>query len=422
MAASIRLWFNFVLHPPARHLWSDMGTYDQRARHLLGGTLGPWDTFTPPGYPALLALLRGLTGETWSTALAALQTALGVAVVWLVWRLARRATRSHRVALGVAIAAALHVPFVFYGGLVLTELPCAFLLLLAAELACRARSGRWAPTIGVGLALGYAVTVRVNVAPFVGALTVAAAFAGTPRSRWLGWLAIAALPVLVVVAHHTRIMGKPTGVATNGGLNFYLNVAPVREVEFWEGSFRHWTRPLPNHYRHRAVERQTRPFYDDAHYYRRGLERLREAPLRTALAALDNFPETAGIGRQDYWPWLPPQQPQVLKPYARAFGWIVVTPAALAALYYLARFRELARERLALAVATGGLAALALASYLFLGDPRLRVPFDGFVLIVLATAARDLWLRWAGPRRALATPRSPGSGTIDEQSPVSFAN
>jgi hypothetical protein len=193
----------------------------------------------------------------------------------------------------------------------------------------------------------------------------------------------------------------------------------VREVEFWEGNFRHWTRPLPNHYRYRIVERQTRPFYDDAHYYRRGLERIREAPLRVALAALDNFPETAGVGRQDYWPWLPPKQPQVLKPYARAFGWVGVVPAAFAAIYYLTRFRELSRRRLALAIAVGSLAALALATYLFLGDPRLRVPFDGFVLIVLGAALSDLWRARAG--RVKAAP-SPPPSTIAEQSPASFAN
>src|SRR4051812_9139895 len=49
-------------HPPGLYVVSDMEFYDRRADHLLSGGLTIWDTFTPVGYPALLALIYAVIG------------------------------------------------------------------------------------------------------------------------------------------------------------------------------------------------------------------------------------------------------------------------------------------------------------------------------------------------------------------------
>src|SRR5678815_611345 len=86
---ALRLWFNLIQHPPGNFLFSDMGVYDQRARNLLSGHLGPWDTFTPVGYPAFLAFFYALTNRN-LVVVAVVHALMGAGVVWLAARISWR--------------------------------------------------------------------------------------------------------------------------------------------------------------------------------------------------------------------------------------------------------------------------------------------------------------------------------------------
>src|SRR5438552_18500954 len=77
---ALRLWFNFGVHRPFDFVFSDMWVYDHRAEDLRTGQLGPWDTFTPPGFPALLAALYAWFGPR-PAAVPLLQAVLGALVV-----------------------------------------------------------------------------------------------------------------------------------------------------------------------------------------------------------------------------------------------------------------------------------------------------------------------------------------------------
>src|SRR5262249_48004879 len=140
-------------------MWSDMGVYDLRARHLLSGALGPWDTFTPAGYPAFLALVYGLGGSPATVGI--LQALAGTITVALAFFIGERFRPG---AAGVsATGTAFHLALIYYAGLLMAEtlfalalVGCVWLLLLAAE----RRS--WPLALAGGLALGLAATVRPN--------------------------------------------------------------------------------------------------------------------------------------------------------------------------------------------------------------------------------------------------------------------
>lgn len=411
-AAGIRLYFNLVVHPPSEFIESDMWVYDLRAKNLLAGTLGPWDSFTPRGYPALLAAVYALGGDALRN-VAILQALLGGGMAALVFGLGRRLLRSNALALAAALLAAAHLPLVLYGGFLLSEIPFAFFLLLSLYLFLRGEgSGSWISWLGGCLAFAAASLVRPNLLP---ALPLVGLWAWW-RLGWPGFRRALALGLLVGAAagavswQNTRLVGARAGLATNGGLNFYLAFREVRGVAYDEGGFVHHIFPIPNLIRYREVERVPVPFYQESHFYREGLRQLREDPDLLAKIGF-NLSEGAGLGRQDFWPgW--EGRGRLLRAYGPAFFFALILPALAFLAWSL--WRGAARGPSLLLGAYLASAAFTLA--FFLGDPRMRVPFDPLLILLAVGAFDGLAGAFAGRRAgsALADADVGGDGAAGE--------
>ena len=90
------------------------------------------------------------------------------------------------------------------------------------------------------------------------------------------------------------------------------------------------------------------------------------------LGPIHNLPETAGIGSQNLWPPASGHEPQVMR-YGRLFCGFILLPTAGLTLFAVLRRQRLSRA----AKACVWILILSLVSaILFLGDPRIRVPFD----------------------------------------------
>jgi len=378
LATGLRLWFNLVVHPPGRFVESDMWVYDHRAKNLLAGTLGPWDTFTPRGYPAILAAVYSLGGDAMRN-VAVLQALMGGGIAVLAYGVGLRLLSSNVLALAAAILVGAHLPLVLYGGFLLSEVPFAFLLLLSLYLLFR---DGWTGWIGGCLAFLAAVLVRPNLLP---ALVLVALWAwrrrGAARAAIL--VVCAVLGVVHVSWSNSRLVGERAGVATNGGLNFYLAFREVRGVEYQEGNFVHRIVPIPNLLRYQEMERVTVPFWREGYFYARGLDLLREDPRRLARS-LDHLKEGMGLGRQSFWPGWKGRE-ELLERYGPAFFFVGILPGLL----YLPRL--LARRRSEALLVGAFLVPAFLTLAFFLGDPRMRVPFDP-LFILLSVAAFDALL------------------------------
>jgi 4-amino-4-deoxy-L-arabinose transferase-like glycosyltransferase len=381
----IRLWIVLVAHPPGEHVYSDMWVYEHRAEHLGAWKLGPWDTFTPMGYPALLALLRALFGPDHLAASLANAVA-GALACGLTALVARRVTESGLAAIAAGTFAVVHWPWLHYTAFLLSETWFTLLFMLSVWLLLRARERRGLGLWGLaGLALGAAVTVRANAAT---ALLIVPFLVWGGRARFRGALGEASavllgasLPLALTAVVYTSAAGRVTLAPTNGGLNFYLNVSDVKRVEY-QGNY---IEPIPNAVRFREVEAVAVPFYEQEHYYARGLSLLRKEPRRFARL-LFNLRELTATGRQSYWPGWDPL-PNAARIYARVFFGFVIVPALLWAALLLFRARvEHGPTRHFTALV---LLASAIGPLVYLGDPRMRVPFDGLLLI----ATLDAYLR-----------------------------
>ena len=399
-ATALRLVFTLVFYGPEERVYSDMWVYDLRAKNLVFDTLSEWDTFTPVGYPALLALLYTST-KNGVAAAGILQAVMGGASSVLTQRLAIQTTGSHLLGLVAGIVIAVYPPYLYYGALLLSEMPFTFFMLLGAWLfIAGVRASSWSRLLLSGLALGVATTVRPNLLLALPLLVAIAWFCTRARPRAgaasLTLVLGLALPLSAAIAHNSRLVKERAGLATNGGLNFYLNFAEVSGIRF-EGSY---IQPIPNAVRYTKEEFTHRPFYHERFFYEKGVRLLKENPARL-IRALDNFPETFLLGRQGYWPeW---QKSVLFLVINLPFILLVWGPALVHAARLLFS-RRLVRERdPAKPLAIALIASMLVTVYWFLGDPRMRVPFDAIALILALTALAESVRRSSEERPAEAT-------------------
>jgi hypothetical protein len=389
-ATSARLVFTLVFYGPEERVYSDMWVYDLRAKNLVFDTLNEWDTFTPVGYPALLALLYAST-KNGVAAAGVMQAVMGGAVSVLTQRLTIQTTQSHVLGLLAGIVIASHAAYYYYGALLLSELPFTFFMLLGAWLfIAGVRASSWPRLLLAGLALGVATTIRSNLLPALPLLVGVAWLCTRTSARALparlmllfGLL----LPLSAAAAHNARLLDGRAALSTNGGLNFYLNFAEVSGVYFEKG----YIQPLPNAVRYTNPENASQPFYEDGYYYEKGVQLLKDNPARL-VRALDNFREAFLLGKQSYWPeWQRSWRFSLLN---LPFIFLVWLPALIHAVRLLGSRRLLRERDPAPPLLIALVASVLLTIYLFLGDPRMRVPFDAVALILALDALGRYWQR-----------------------------
>ncbi|HSA59931.1 MAG TPA: phospholipid carrier-dependent glycosyltransferase [bacterium] len=412
-ATALRLWFSLAVHPPGNFLFSDMLVYQKHAERLRALSLGVWDTFSSAGYPVLLALVDP-TGRHFAP-IAVLQALMGGLICALAASIAWRLTSSRFVALAVFLANALYFPLIYYGGLVLTEVPAAFFTTLSfwILLSVDSPSDRRRLVLA-GLSLSLLSVIRPNMVLLYAGVPAYfwAAFGRDRRAAWraLKPFILASLPlILAACVHNSILLRKPSGLASNGGLNFYLARAPVRIIHY-QGDYGEYSiGPIPNMRRY-GPERDVRtpvPLFDEGHFYKEGLKQIWAEP-RLLLTSFDNIKEGLGLGLQDYWPvWKTPSgaAQKWLLAFSRAFTWVILLPAA-GRIAVLGIQKKLWEDRGAPWLLTGLSIGVLLATfYFYLGDPRIHVPFDPVLIAFSFAAVAAVRLR-AAKRTVQAEKRS----------------
>ena len=197
--------------------------------------------------------------------------------------------------------------------------------------------------------------------------------------------------------HHSRVLDRWVPTSTNGGLNFYLNFADSRSLNFKEGDYTHKIMPIPNRNRYEVDELTDRPFYDNRYFYGKGFDLILDEPSRL-FRMIWSVNEGLGLGWQAYWPgWTPWRY--VLPVESRLFSFLFVVTGLGWLVVAFKRglpFREEGAGWL-------WIAALILCSVItaavFLGDPRIRVPYDPFFAIAASAAYVALAQRFRARRK-----------------------
>jgi len=213
--------------PFARLPILDAAFYDQWAREVAAGDwIGKGLWLGQPLYAWFTGLLYAAAGASVIVPLA-VQCLLGAGTVTLIWALAARLLPRRAAHLTGGLAA-LFTPFLFTGGLLLSENLTLFLN--AALLVLALRGERLGPRalFGLGALTGVAALARIQILLFAVLYAGWLACARKERRALAAALFLVgtALPVAPVTLRNVLVTGQPFLISANGGINFYLGNNP----------------------------------------------------------------------------------------------------------------------------------------------------------------------------------------------------
>jgi hypothetical protein len=216
-------------------------------------------------------------------------------------------------------------------------------------------------------------------------------------------VAIAALPPAIVAARSSRIVGQLVGPSTNGGANFFMAQVEVKVLTFPEEK-PNGISPLLNAAHYEGTFASPRPFYDEAYFYREGMRAIARSPRRALGRAAERVKEGLAFGHLPLYPrWL-------------AHDDLLTNSIAMATVFGLAPAlftigAALRQRRDVLVHASLAVLVLSLlgALVLYVGEPRIRVPYDPLFFGVAAAGYGRLGERLVR-RSALGSspPSAPG--------------
>ena len=394
-------------------LYIDPGWYDEWGQRIASGQLiGDGPFFLDPLYPYFLGAIFASFGHHYE-AVVAVQSLLGALVAPLVLLAARR-WFDGRVALLAGAIAAIYLPAIYFGGLIMKPGLSLFLATLTLWLLSTALArGRTATWLVAGIALGLTCLTRGNlilVVPLLAAwILVRADDEGleglrrraTSRSRWIASGAFAAGTALVLAvpaAHNLAVSGEFILSTANAGANFFIGNNPsnasgeYQQLPFIAANPKHEQRDFASE----ATRRAGRPLTDretSAFWFGESRRCIREHPVDWLLLM--------GRKARSFWGayeipdsldyYLYRETAPVLRLPIPGFG--LLAPMGLLGAVLLLRRRGWPRLLIVFA------AAYSITVIVFFVFSRFRMVIAPALYVFAAYAAVELWERWRAAAR-----------------------
>lgn len=417
--ALVRAVWCFWVHPPLDSLDAETLAYVRRALRISeADNMTRDDAFFPPGTHLLLSAPLAAVGidRTGLWAATGLWWALSSATPLFGWRLARRLVNPVAGAL-TAVLLALWPLHVTYAGFFLSETPAVALLAAGLWLGYRARGSdphRVTTGLAAGLAMGAAIATRPQLALNLLVLLAPFWWRRPGQGKALAAIAVGALvPIGGAVVHNSLAADRVVGPAESAGLVFYLGQCDLEAVSVRPPGREGGTLVARANFQrggHGSRIVRGRQFWDQGHFVGEGLDCVRDhgASHAGVLArhVLDMTVTTT--------PW-PQDQEEGLRDVARVSNvlYFVLLPAVLIAVAGLVRWRRARGEQAPEVVLLLHLACVVPVALLFLGEPRLRTPYDLFGLALLAAVLAS-WL-FGAPRVDRAGYSGPAAGPSERR-------
>jgi protein-S-isoprenylcysteine O-methyltransferase Ste14 len=245
----------FIAHPVNEYIYSDMQTYLNEARRLTfpdkNTVLDRRDTIYPPGSPVLFGLLLGQDLRWTRVGWAQLLFSTGIPVLIFLIGYSLYGTTVGSLTL---IISSIYVPFIHYAGFLLSEIPYTFISLLSfLLLVLSLKSPKYTNVVIwavlAGIIMGLAASMR-NVI-FIPGLFLVIFFIylhiflkhknALPAMVWS--VAGAFLVVLPITFWCTRLNGSSCVISSNGPQNMLMgHYGEVRKVNYYDEKldFNYW--------------------------------------------------------------------------------------------------------------------------------------------------------------------------------------
>ncbi|MBI4238957.1 MAG: glycosyltransferase family 39 protein [Deltaproteobacteria bacterium] len=412
------LWrwhYLFHVHPPTAFLYSDMKGYVETALRWFDPAYvqSIADTLYPPGTAYFLGWLHAID-PSWRLAIV-VQCVLSCLVPLLLADTAR-VLYGRRAAWLTLIVSSGYFPFLDHAGYFFSEGPLlvaviATMWALVRALDARRRRTAWSGALVAGVFLGMAAAVKsvvlVPALAVAGVLGVAAWRVRARRAAWCGVLVTAGIGfVLVCIPLSRRCTRLNEGdfclISNNGPMNVLLGHAGAIKGIRWTDPQRHFVHefgcPVANQRGYTAMLEFPFGAYESQPNLAAAWHWIRRHPGDALLLSIEHvFDLFAGT-----LPWPTSHTPQ--RRWINLFQQLYWIFILLPALYYLARRLPSARAGngpiLADCLMIAPLLGLMAVVFATKGEPRYRIAYDGFMIVVAAhayTRRRDDDLTPAAP-------------------------
>jgi 4-amino-4-deoxy-L-arabinose transferase-like glycosyltransferase len=290
VSGALKLAYVFLLTEYPKYLYSDFGSYWNRALERLAGgefNYGQWAIWPPLPHILLswyLKLVRLLGFSTWQLeATMVANVVASTASVALVYGIALETLRRRPWALAVAALYAFTFPLIYFNAFVMSEHGAVLLMLAGLWLVLRGRQSG-ALLAATGALLGLATAMRPPFGLFGLPIALYLVLEGRFAPRAVlraGAFSLAFFAIVggaVALTYHLS-RGQVLGLAASGGQNFYFSQCRVRAVtSTYQGQSYTFTNPSFVRRPEYGWVHFNAPMHDQALFRQLGWQCLKEEP------------------------------------------------------------------------------------------------------------------------------------------------
>lgn len=355
-------------------IFSDMANYVQIADSLY---LNEWlvtHFFQPIGFPYFIYLLKVLT-PSWLTWLAGIQLVASTATLWFIWKTAKD-SMGEKIGLISLIVASIHLPWIAFNGLVLSETLFIFFLSALAWLTLRlVREGNVLNAVLWTVVFFVAFLIKGTHVFFAPLLILAIFY--IKRMDALKYLATMFILLCIGLLGHGLFtkakINKFQMSASAGGLNFVEGKCPLKNNADSNGYS--WLSPLYHQLGMSEMKRWDHPFSDSSFFMKEGFKCIGRNPL-VLVQSFEGIPYLF-VGNT-LWPVNQMGPKNFLRLYELFFGCLSLI--GLAVYFRFLKDNENKKEEILVWVLP--IASVFLCVYIFKSEIRFRIPFDVWIIPV----------------------------------------
>jgi 4-amino-4-deoxy-L-arabinose transferase-like glycosyltransferase len=383
IAFFLRCYYIFFLHPPERFIYSDMQGYYERALKIANGMpQNIADTLTAPGTHFFYSICF-YTGHPFLM-LKLMNLLISILSCYFIFLITKELFSRRAALISFFISS---VNFLFID--ILSETSFIFFFSLLFYLIIKSTKASMVSKKCIfltlaGLCSSIAVAIRPGILIFI-LLFILWNLMNWKKQKIISSLffVLGYLPIYALLTFHTYQLTGNTGfVSTNGGLNFYQGRSHVKDIRFIDSQ-----RGLQFFFASPVAVQKGYYFntsfdfgpYESARLFEEGMKEARKNIPRTISFSLEHILDL--FHTTVIWPscCAGGSIEKIVKYFNIFFIYIIILPSILPLLFNFRRF----------AVSNAVLPYIALGSniivaIIYYGDPRFRVPFDMFSIILTA--------------------------------------
>ncbi|MBI4084067.1 MAG: phospholipid carrier-dependent glycosyltransferase [Candidatus Lambdaproteobacteria bacterium] len=406
-----RIYYLFIAHRATDYVYSDMKGYVDRAIRFLdpNSVHSIADTVLPPGMHVYLAALYSID-PTWSTAIFA-QFILSALIPIIIGAIAYELL-GIRVALLSALISSLYFPFIDYAGYFLSENPDLFaiatsMLLLIRSLRVQRR--------GLAIALAFAAGLLLGAAASLKSVVLLPAFLIALYLESLAWKyrVRKILPVLVAASLGVLVFLIPLGercyrlnenrfclVDNNFGFNVlmghYGHFRSARWIDETRGMVHGFGSPVSAQRYYQNDVTFNFGVYEASKALAEAWKWTKEHTLDALLLSVEHVFDLF-VGSVP-WPTSATRFSGLASLYQQIYLVLILLPACIYIWDHAGSVVRLDLSTVGVTLLMLPTIGLMISASMTIGEPRYRIPYDGFTIILAACVYID---RFAIPRSLL---------------------